>query len=268
MLNYLRAELYKLCHRRSFWVTLGVMLGLEALLVWGFTFVNAHGGRAYFDDCVMDIIPRILSLGGYFTVVAGDMVFAGQYRNATLKNEVSFGIPRWRIYMGKFIAQLIAAFVLCFVMIGFYVATCRLCLPSVGDYAYMGYTDMDTAQVMLLLGKCLLAALPVWIGAQATVCACLFIIRGGAASTITAVAIFGALPYVMWLVGLMYSAYPFGQTLLRVREWMPTVMLDNMLFYLRGDYGEWLAKMCLTGGFWLVGSTALGLLTFQRREIK
>ena len=148
MLNYLRAELYKLCHRKSFWITLGVFVALEALLVWGFTFVNANGGRAFFDDCVMDIIPRILPLGGYLTLLAGDMVFAGQYRNATLKNEVSFGIPRWRIYLGKFIAQLITALILCLAMVGFYVAACRLCLPDGGDYYTYMNTDMDTAQVM------------------------------------------------------------------------------------------------------------------------
>ena len=267
MLNYLRAELYKLCHRKSFWITLGVMLALEALLVWGFTFVNAHGGYAYFEDSVLDIIPRILALGGYFTVVAGDMVFAGQYRNATLKNEVSFGLPRWRIYMGKFIAQLIAAFLLCFAMIGFYVAACRLCLPSVGDYAYMGHAYMDSNEVMLLLGKCLLAALPVWIGVQAMTCACLFLIKSGAASAITAVVLFGGLPWAMYIVGAMYSGYPFGRMLLRVREWMPSVLLDDIGFHLVEDYAGWLAKMCLTGGVWLVGSTALGLWRFQRREI-
>ena len=258
MLNYLRAELYKLRHRKSFWITLGVLLALEALLVWGFTFVNAHGGHVYFDDCVLDIIPRMLSVGGYFTILAGDMVFAGQYRNATLKNEVSFGLPRWRIYLGKLIAQLLAAIFLCFAMIGFYVAACRWFLPEGG---------IENAQVMLLLAKSLLAALPVWIGVQAMVCACFFTIRGGAASAITAILIFGALPQAMWLLAAMYGAYPFGLFLWQVREWMPTIMLDATPNYLLANYGVWLGKMCLTGGAWLVGSTALGLWVFGRREI-
>ena len=261
MLNYLRAELYKLRHRKSFWITLGVMLALEALLVWGFTFINAHGGHTCFDDCIMDIIPRMLSFGGYLTLLSGDMVFAGQYRNATLKNEVSFGLPRWRIYLGKLIAQLLAALLMCFVMIGFYVAACRWTLPE---------GEIESVQVMLYLGKALLAALPVWMGVQAMVCACFFLIKGGTASAIAAVALYAALPTIMWLVGVMYVQYPFGWSLLQIQEWMPTVMLDATPGHLvtgMTDYSAWLGKMCLTGGAWLAGSTALGLWVFGRREI-
>ena len=70
-----------------------VLLALEALMVAGWMFTNSHGNHVDFYTgagmlCVM------LALGFYATLLTCDMVFADQYKNGTMKNEVSFEIGR------------------------------------------------------------------------------------------------------------------------------------------------------------------------------
>ena len=48
MLNYLNGELYKVFRRSYTWITLGVVLALEALLVAGWAFTNANGNTVDF----------------------------------------------------------------------------------------------------------------------------------------------------------------------------------------------------------------------------
>lgn len=258
MLNYLRAECYKVFHRKYFWVTLLVLLGLESLLVGGWVFINQRGSHVCFDEAV-HTLSYVLVLGCYFTFLTGDMVFAGQYKNGTLKNEVSFGLPRWRIYLGKLIAQLMTAVLLCFVILLYYVALCALVLPA----------DGTTSNIVALveLGRWLLYALPIWVGAQATVCACLFLIRGGTAAAITALALIAGSAPAVQVIGLMFGRYSFGQFLLEAYAWLPTVMLERAPIY--ASMGDWsyFGKLCLVGGVWFVGSTALGLWRFTRKEI-
>lgn len=256
MLNYIRAELYKLAHRKGYWIFLAVVLALESLLVWGFHMVNVSGGRLCFEDCVLSVVPQALSFGGYFAIVAGEMVFAGQYKNGTLKNEVAFGLPRWRIYLGKLIVQLMASVLMCLVMVGYYVIICRLTTPEAGN-----------APVMLLLGKSLLAALPVWVGVQGMICACCFLIRGEAAHTIAAVGIYWGLPNLLTFVGILFYQYPAGRKMIEIAEWTPSRMLGYTARYLDVDFLPWLGWMCLVGGVWLAVSTALGLWRFRRKEI-
>lgn len=258
MLNYIRAELYKLFHRKYFWITLLVMLGLESILVGGWVFINQNGSHVCFDEA-LHMISYELVLGLYFTVIVGDIVFAGQYKNATLKNEVSFGLPRWRIYLGKLAAQLIAALLLCFVMMAYYVALCRLMLPADGAVSSEAALGEFAAK--------LLFSLPLWIGAQGAVCACLFSIKGGTGASITAVALFGALPVAVQIVGMMFGPYPFGKAVLEIHPWLPSVMLERIPSYVRQGDWSYLANTCLVGGVWLVAPTVLGLWRFGRGEI-
>ena len=80
MVNYIRAEFYKVFRRRYTWITLVVLLALEALMVAGWMFTNSHGNHVDFYTgagmlCVM------LALGFYATLLTCDMVFADQYKN-------------------------------------------------------------------------------------------------------------------------------------------------------------------------------------------
>ena len=123
MLNYIRAEVYKLARRKYTWIFLGVMLLLESLLVAAWTYTNFMGNHVDFYTGAI-IVLSLLPMGFYAALLTSDIVFSEQYKHNTLKNEVSFGVPRGRIYLGKLLVQLGLSVVMCAVMIGYYLLLC------------------------------------------------------------------------------------------------------------------------------------------------
>ena len=79
MRNYLSAECYKVFHRSYFYLTLLVCLALEGLLLWG-SWLTYHWGNGtidFYSTALM--IPVLLSVGMYATLLTTDMVFSDQY---------------------------------------------------------------------------------------------------------------------------------------------------------------------------------------------
>lgn len=259
MLNYLRAEVYKFLRRKYFWITLAVVLGLEGCLVASYAYTNSHGNDINAAWAISILFP-MMGLGCLFTLLTSDMVFAQQYKNNTLKNEVSFGLPRWRIYLGKLLVQLFASVLMCFIMILFYVVGCRLfLLPD---------TEETSRAVLICLGQCLLGALPIWVGVQAAVCACYFLIRSEIGSAFAAIGLFGLSANVMELAGLFLRNYPIGDVIQKVYRHMPLVLLDKLPNTLmKPEYWPFLGKLCMVGGAWFLISTAIGLWRFNQKEI-
>jgi len=259
MLNYIRAEFYKVFRRKYTWIALGVLLALEALLVSGYVFINYGGSHIDLAGALSPIF-MMMSLGCYMTLITCDMVFAEQYKQSTLKNEVSFGIPRIRIYLGKFIVQLVLSVLFLVVMMAFYVAFSSLTL----------YHDPEMDRIALAaLGQCILGSLPVWIGVQALTCACVFLVNSSVAAVFISMGLFAASATVVQISGLLLSSNAIGQTLLKVYLWLPTVMLDRLADIAGGsDFWPYLGELCLTGAVWFAVSTVVGLFGFHRKEIK
>ncbi len=258
MLNYIRAEFYKVFHRKYPWITLGILLALEALLVSGYIFINSGGSHVDLATAVSTIC-MIMSLGCYMTLITCDMVFAEQYKQSTMKNEVSFGIPRARLFLGKFLVQLMISVLFMVVMIGFYVIFSSLTL----------YHDPENDLIALAaLGECILGSLPVWIGVQALTCACAFLVKSSVAATFVSLGLFSISATVVQLAGLLLSPHAIGQALLKVYMWLPTVMLDRLPDIVgHPEFWPYLGKLCLTGAVWFAASIAVGLAGFSRKEI-
>ena len=161
MANYMRAELYKVLHRKYTYGFLLVILLCEALLVAGWMFTNANGNDVGFESGA-GMLPLMLAVGLYCTLLTGDIAFSDQYKFNTLKNEVSYGLPRVRIYLGKLLTACVTALVLCAIILAAYLGMCWVALPH----------GAAVAETMSAVGYCILAALPVWFGAQALVLGC------------------------------------------------------------------------------------------------
>ena len=257
MLNYIRAEFYKVFRRKYTWITLIVVLGLEALLVSGWVFTNAHGNDIdFYTGATMAV--TLLGMGFAATLLTGDMVFAGQYKNSTLKNEVSFGLSRSRIYLGKLIVQTLLSVLYCVVMVAFYVGLCWLTL----------YHDPVRDELaMQIIGYCLATAFPLWIGVQALTCACMFLIKSEIGGAFLSVGIFMILPNIIQIAALLTGPdRPVGNALMTLYSYMPTVMADTA----KELVGDWACcgKAWIVGAVWLVVCTAIGLLGFHKKEIK
>lgn len=259
MLNYIRAEFYKVFRRKYVWITLAVVLALEALPVFGLVSMNAHGGDEDFYTGAVPVVV-MLSLGFYATLITGDMVFAGQYKNSTLKNEVSFGLSRTRIYLGKLIVQTIMSVLFCIVMLAFYLGLCWL---------FLHHDPRTDAVILEQLGYCLATVFPLWVGVQALTCACMFLIKSELGGAFLTVGIVAVLPHVIWLASVLISGsagHPLGDALMAVYSHMPTVMADAAA----GIVGDWAScgKAWIVGAVWFILFTAAGLWGFHKKEIK
>lgn len=256
MMSYIRAEFYKVFRRKYTWITLIVLLALEGLLVAGWTYTNALGNHVdFYTGAAM--LCTMLPMGFYATLLTCDMVFGDQYKNSTLKNEVSFGIPRRRIYLGKYVVELVMSLLFMVVMAAFYLALCWLFL----------YRDPEQdAAAMELVGYSLLTALPLWIGVLGCTSAFYFMIRSDLWACIASVGIFGGIPVVLELGEALLSTAPVGAAISFIHQYMPTVMLGNAP-YIAGDM-TLCGQAWIVGAVWLVVFTAIGLLAFRRKEIQ
>ena len=257
MLNYIRAEVYKLARRKYTWIFLGVMLALESLLVAAWVYTNFMGNNVDFYTGAI-IVTSLLPMGFYAALLTSDIVFSEQYKHNTLKNEVSFGVPRHRIYLGKLLVQLGLSVVMCAVMIGYYLLLCALFLyPSAPESLEM---------LPQILGYCLLTALPLWVGVLACTCAFRFLIRSDLWASIASACIFGVLPVVLDLARALFSttgAYPVLQFLY---QHMPTTIVDNA----PSIVGDWAycGQAWIVGAIWLAVFTAFGISGFRKKEIQ
>lgn len=251
MRNYLAAECYKVFRRKYFYLALLVAVALEGLMLWGywFTWSNGNSGVDFYSAAIT--VVMMLSIGLYAAILTGDMVFSEQYKHNTLKNEVAYGTPRVRIYLGKLIVATFVAVIAAVVMVVLYVGGCWVMLP---------HNEADQ-NALSAIGYTLAGALPLWLGAQGLVLACYFLVRNTTLAAFGAVALLGVVPPILQLCGLLIN--PVFEV---IRQVMPAVMLEE----LRSHAFQWdyVGRCWIVGLVLLAGSTVVGILAFQKKEIR
>lgn len=247
MLNYLKAEGFKLCRRKYPYVFTAALWLCELLVLIPVWMVNQQSRRNEFSNMI-SILGMTVILGLFAVVIISDMVFSDQYKHNTLKNEVSYGLSRSRIYLGKLCAAILAAVVLAVLIIGFYLALSWILMPH----------GADTAAAMENMGLLLLKALPLWLGAAGVTIACYLNIRSNVAATFAAVGFIAVAPLLLKGIGLVTETeLPY-----RLSNFFLLTPFQGAI-NLSGNTG----LMWLIGMGWLIGSIVVGLLLFQRKEI-
>lgn len=243
--------------RRSYlWIALLIVGGLELVLVLLWAWLNGDAVNMT-ASTAFTMVLYLLSMGYYATAITSDIVYSDQYKFNTLKNEVAYGIPRARIYLGKLFASCLLSVGACIVLLGWYALLCALMLP--GDGAAL--------EAVKVLGFALLCAFPVWLGSQALYVLCYFTIRGSTAAVILGVCIIAILGQMLTFLSLIVSlpAPALADILLAVRGLLLTTPLENITEAI-WDWSR-AGWAWAVGAGWCVGATVLGLWRFQRREI-
>ena len=227
--------------RPYFRIFLLVLLALAAgvPLLWRFGLGDMFQGS--FGDSLSLLTP-FFTVGLYLAVVVADEVFSDQYKNDTLKNEVSFGLPRRRIYLGKLVTAAGIGLVLAFLTLLVYAVLCRV----------------------LLLFR-LLGALPLWMGALSLTVAAMF----NLAHTI---------PMMVGVLGCLGGLSSVLRMVMRTGvDWLArgAEMLYHLLLTAPMDVMEvplwspaWLGWTWGVGLLWTLGAAAAGLALFARRDIR
>ena len=251
MLNYIKAELWKLLRRRSLYGLVLLLAACVALFLW------LYSGGAF--PGLAAAVSATMLVGMLLAPPLVQMVDGGG--RDTLKNELSFGLSRGRVYWGKLLSALLLGLILCLVLVGGCLGAGWLLLPH-GD-------GERVSQSLDLVLFCLLGALPVWCGMFALCHMLALTVRSPAA----------------WVTGY-YLVFFLGQpvlvllamVLLRLYEasWQFSLLTAVLLPYsllmpswLEGWHTLQYQLWCWGVGLgWMAGSTLLGLRLFRRREAR
>lgn len=152
MFNYMRAELYRNFNRMYFWVFTVVMAALAVAIV----ILSRVDNIVRLDfSMLLDTILYVMVMPVYIAAGFIDMVSAEENKNQTLRNAITFGIPRYKLVLSKLIVTVILALVSAFIVLGLFY----------GSAAALYGIDQATGDVLSRVLPRLLTALPLWIGA-------------------------------------------------------------------------------------------------------
>lgn len=256
MLNYVAAEFYKLRFKKSLYVGTALLLLLESLIVSPGFWVDEVGSLL---DAYLNFLEVAVSIGVFIAPVFAIAVFDDQHGKGTLKNEIVYGIPRSRIYLGKLLAGMLAGTVCALAVVGWYLLLSLLAAGGTVE-----------SELWPGLVKALVTDWLVWLAALSFTFFLLMTLKGAAGAIACAyMATFFGLPTALvggaedsgpaWLqvVCRLFYTYPLGGELLIGEEQLPAWAPASPLLY-----------ALLVSALWVGGTTALGLILFQRREIK
>ena len=268
MFNYLSAEIYKVVRRPALWVCLAGIFAGEVLLLY-IERISSSAVMNFAQGVIF--VPRLLMVGFLAAFLISDLVYSNQAKTGTMKNEVAFGLTRLQIYLGKLCSMWVVSIVAVVVVLALYLIPCYLLLDH----------RAGVIEAMWGLGASLLAALPLWLGAQATCCALCFATRSEGLVWTLSIGIFLAGSTIVNIAVALLGLGPFGplcEFLVHMTSWLPDSLCQVLFlipeFNWEGRYPELVSisvdiiQQCwIVGAFWVFVPTFLSLSNFYRKEI-
>jgi len=259
MSNYLKSEFYRLIHYKWTYLFIAIcsLLLLSSNIVLAvvkstdsgfpyattkFSFANAYNNMAMvFILCIMLAI----------------MIFGNEHNNHTMKNCVTYGIPRGTIYLGKLLIQIIYAIIAFMIIIGVHIMSGYFLLENSGP-----------KEVEILI-RTSLACLPFFIFGLATANAFAFILEGTGSAVSASCGIMLAFPLICNLLGMRFQLF----------EKLGGLLPWNIMGSIEYDQTERTLRMFwdTEAGFrncWVFGIiqtvliVVMGYLLFRKKEIK
>lgn len=268
MVNSIRAEIYKLTHRSYSYILL-LCCAAFALLVGGLMcyikYTAAPDVELVNFPLAINMLCMGMPIGLYLVAVGGDAVFSEQYKYNTLKNEVSYGLPRVRVYLSRLVVTLLLLVVVFIVTIGVYTLASLVLLGIPSDAGAMASFGKNTAQAIQdafrMLGFYVLASFPLWLGSMSLALALYFLIRSSNLAGLGFLAIMLAVPAILDNLGKYVNPVFYRLYHLTLDYTMVLVTSAQNL--------DWplIGRCWLIGLAWAAISTAVGLFFFSRREI-
>ncbi len=259
MLNYISAELYKLRRHKGLWIAMGLLFLLESWMLHpAFWVVGISRGAMY------TILTLCMGLGLFLAPIFAAVTFDDQHGRGTLKNEIVFGIPRSRVYLGKLLAAALAGTAVAAVLVGWFF------LVTFFTSAPMG-AEVE-GDLLGGVGKIVLCHYLTWLSVLSLTFACLTCLRSAAAAIViiylilcfgTPMALIGAgetSPFWYRLAVDLFFAAPL-RSVMEGASYLP-----NVIRRLVG--GSAMAYAGLICAAWVGGASAVGLAVFSRQEIK
>ncbi|HJB26166.1 MAG TPA: ABC transporter permease [Firmicutes bacterium] len=262
MLNYIKSELYKTFHRKYLYIFTGICCLLCAGVNLLAFFANEHFDNPVDFGGLLSIAMMMFPAVTYLMLITTDIVFSDEYKHGTLKNAISYGVPRWQVYFGKL---LVSIFVTCLsgaVILGVFLLSAFLVAPSTEQSGF----------VLQWFWAYLGGAVPIWISGISLAVMLFSIIRSSTAASFVYAGVLALLGPMVQILQFYVSDF-FAS----VYAWLPMEVLgDWSTRIITADitgvdtvFSTGLfAHSWATGVLWIFGTCLIGYLVFRKKEIK
>lgn len=247
MLNYIKAELWKASRSKGMYALVLFLVLSTGLFTWIMLAADRFAQMASAASTTM-------LLGMLVAPLLTQVVDGGAW--SSMKHEVSFGLSRRRIYLGKLVAGLLLGLGLCLLLLGGYLLVGWLALPH--------ETEEDLV-ALTMVGFSLLGALPVWCGVY-SLCHMLAVLIPSTAGWMGIYYLFSFFGQPVLVAFATMAANAQLSSLVQAILMPPSLLMPDFLSgWLTWEYQQW---CWLVGMGWLAATTGMGLSRFGRKEIK
>lgn len=254
MLNYISAEWYKLRRTKGIFVAFGVLLVLIGLLFFPAAVAPEPTFPVYTGTYILGLL-----LGFFLAPIFAVRAFDDQYGRGTMKNEVVFGIPRQRTYLGKLAFGGMAGTLAAFLVLGVYLLLCLLTGGWQDEYALL-CIDLCVQSTLLVL--------PLWLASLSLA----FFLQAVFKSSAVAVTLDYLILLVAMPIALVGGEEPTASPVLNfMNHWFFAAPYRSLYSIIDVELGlgnfSSMAYSWLVGLGWIAATTLLGLAVFSRKEI-
>lgn len=257
MLNYIKSELYRIRTSRGTYVMFilfSVLVVLFNVMIYGFKVADntfPYGTTKFSLGMLSDSIQMLIII----CLVIASVVFAGEFKNNTIKNVISFGISKTKMYIGKYIVTLLFAFILMPVIALVYALSAYLLLDNSGS------------QYLVAFIKAIVINIPIYISCITLGMALFFAVQNEVTGYWIWVTIIIIVPIVLALIGMKVDL------LTDIANWLPWRLVTAVDMTDTGFIYKWATfsgavKSIVSGLGFSILFFIIGITSFRKTEIK
>ena len=254
MMNYIKSELYRSLKNRNLKIMMAIFLGLMTAMVLVLYYYRVTDPNFNYANTrfTMGMIYTSMTMMMLLTMVISALIDDSEYKNHTIKHSVAFGIDRKIIFLGKFLVQVLVCIVVYVVILAYLIGI---------SYLFLKHSNVDeiATLVRISLGclTCLIAGLTI---------SYVFIM-------IHENQMIGATWGIVIIVGLPIICNLLGRKVEIVGK-----IGDLLPYNLVADAGKVVSSngtdfgaavsTSIIGAVWTLAFLLIGIMTFQKKEIK
>lgn len=254
MINYMKSELYRSLKNRNLKIMMAIFLSLLTAMVLVLYYYRMTDATFRYANTrfALGNIYTSMTLVLILTMMISAIIDDGEYKNHTMKHSVAFGVSRTTIYMGKFFVQAIVCVIVYVIITAFLTGISFLFLvhSNVGEVAILARISVDCL-------TCLLAGLTISY----------FFIMNSENQMI------GATWGMVVIMGLPVVCNLLGRKVEMVEK-IGSILPYNLISYdgkvisSNGSNMGAAVNTSVIGVIWIAAFLLIGLVTFQKKEIK
>jgi ABC-type transport system involved in multi-copper enzyme maturation permease subunit len=259
MISYIKSEFYRLLHSKGSYL---FVIICSALLISA-NVVLAVIGRTEKDfpynntSFSLSLFYSYLPIIFILCITVASIVFGNEYMNHTMKNSISYGISRGKIYFGKLITEVVYAVTALLVIAGFYIGSAYLLLENSHS------TDLE------LIVRAYFVALPLLLFVLAVTNCFLFIFEGTGSAITAVIGVTIAFPLVGNFLAMKFEFFR------KLSEILPWNLINKISFnyekfqmILPWEGSTGYLNYWLYGVLWMALFVLIGFSVFRKKEIK